>query len=195
MDISAGDAMMGEVSYCLGWDWNDTRCSHTYSLWDSKTQGEMYHIYLLAIACLIEDRLGEKAFVCGDITQGQCRKAVELANQYLKKPIRIPARCESERLLARIRKLPLTDMEKAAAFEYFYLGIRDMRFGDFERDNLGEVVMQAYWKQSWIPSSTPKKSVYTLLNRIITSYFVTVTGFRFLRTLRSIRKHINVTIQ
>ena len=37
--------------------------------------------------CLIEDRLGKKAFVYGNITKGQCQKAVKLANEWLEKPI------------------------------------------------------------------------------------------------------------
>ena len=87
-DPEAGDAMMGALPAWLGYDWEDERVNHTYSLWDDKTQGEPYHMYLLAVACLMEDRLGEKAFIHGDITLGQCRKAVELANRYLKEPIR-----------------------------------------------------------------------------------------------------------
>lgn len=56
--------MMGGLQWLLdiGDDMNsDGRFNQTYFLWDAKTQGEPYHLYLLAIVCLIEDRLGEKA--------------------------------------------------------------------------------------------------------------------------------------
>jgi hypothetical protein len=69
-------------------------------------------MYLLAIACLIEARLGEKAFVYGDITKGQCKKAVELANKHLKKPIDVPDRCDMERFYRRISKLQMSEKEQ-----------------------------------------------------------------------------------
>ena len=92
----AGDALMAVLPDYLDYDWEDedTRFNHCYGLWGNKTQGEPYHMYLLSIACLIEARLGYKAFVYGDITRGQCRKAVEMANEYLDMPIDIPDRCD-----------------------------------------------------------------------------------------------------
>ena len=36
-------------------------------------------MYLLAVCCMVESRLKDKAFVNGDITKGQLRKAVEIA--------------------------------------------------------------------------------------------------------------------
>lgn len=68
----AGDSMMGGLQWFLdsGDDTDsDEKFNQTYFLWDSKTQGEPYHLYLLAIACLIEDRPGEKAFVYTKIKQ------------------------------------------------------------------------------------------------------------------------------
>lgn len=61
---------MGALPAYMDYDWEEERFGCTY--WGAKTQGEPYHMYLLAIACLMEDRLGEKAFIYGDITQGQC---------------------------------------------------------------------------------------------------------------------------
>lgn len=78
VDPKAGDAMMSVLPEYTDYGRDHGRSCHIYSLWDAKTQGEPYHMYLLAIACLIEDRLGDKAFVHGDITLGQCRKAVDL---------------------------------------------------------------------------------------------------------------------
>ena len=50
-----------------------------YSLLGAKTQGYAHHLPLLAVCCLIQDRLGAQAFVYGDISAGQCRRAVEMA--------------------------------------------------------------------------------------------------------------------
>lgn len=80
-------------------------------MWGGKSQGELYHLYLLAIACLIEDRLKHKAFVYGDITYGQCVVAVDMANKYLEKKIVLPDRCVLECLYERISVLEFTERE------------------------------------------------------------------------------------
>lgn len=63
-DPYAGDAMLGVDDSCLS-------MGGTYSLWGRKSQGMPYHIDLLAIAALIEARLGRKAFTYGDIMLDQ----------------------------------------------------------------------------------------------------------------------------
>lgn len=146
VDPEAGDAIMGVLPAYLNYDWNDEKCRKVYSLWDAKSQGEPYHMYILAVACLIEDRLGEKAFVYGDITQGQCKKAVELANPYLKNPIRVPARCEKQRLYERISRLPLEDLEKVELFKALYLGVQEESFGNFMKEHFQASVLSEYWK-------------------------------------------------
>lgn len=152
-DVKAGDAIMGMLSSYLDYDEEDERFGHAYSIWGDKTQGEPYHIYLLAVACLIEDRLGEKAFVYGDITLGQCRKAVELANQYLEKSIHIPARCEMERFYRRIRELPLEEAEKLEIFERLYLGVQDESFYAFVRSHFPMSIMLERWKERFSKSN------------------------------------------
>lgn len=98
---NALDALLGLLPTDLNYDGEDAQFGQIYNVWGNKTQGEPYHIYLLAIACLIESRLGNKAFVYGDITRAQCKRAVELANIHLKEPIDIPARCDKERFWKR----------------------------------------------------------------------------------------------
>ncbi len=114
------------VPTCLdGYDWNDDKFSHNYSLWGAKTQGEPYHMYLLATARLIESRLGGKAYVYGDITMGQCDRAVRMANEYLDRKINTPDQCDLDRLLSRIDDLPLLEAEKLRLFAELYLGRQD----------------------------------------------------------------------
>ena len=143
----AGDAILGTLPAYIPSTGEDERCRHTYHLWGAKTQGETYHIYLLAVACLIEARLGEKAFIYGDITRGQCRKAVELANKYLEKPIDLPDRCDADRLFNRISKLDCSENEKLTIMELFYLGTKDSQFGEYMRQYFSEKAMEEYWKE------------------------------------------------
>lgn len=118
----AGDALLGALPAYISYEWDDDRFQHVYEMWGGKTQGEPYHIYLLAIAALIEARLGRKAFIYGDITRGQLKRAVELANQHLDVPIDVPDRCDMERFLKRVNELPLPDEEKSLVFGRLYLG-------------------------------------------------------------------------
>lgn len=145
VETDAGDALLGSVpSDILGDD--DWEYNSVYNLWGNKTQGEPYHMYLLAIACLIEERLGEKAFVYGDITRGQCKKAVELANKHLEEPINIPERCDTERLWKRLGKLPFNERERLTVFDYLYLGTKDAGFGEYIRSICPVHILDEYWK-------------------------------------------------
>src|SRR5699024_5912617 len=60
-----------------GWEQYEKRDFGEMQVFDGKTQGYPHHVYLLAIACLIESRLPEHAIVYGDISIGQMEKAVE----------------------------------------------------------------------------------------------------------------------
>ncbi|MDD5833458.1 MAG: hypothetical protein PUC98_08270, partial [Clostridiales bacterium] len=145
-DPEAGDAILGAFPAYLDYEWEDKKYSGVYRLWGNKTQGEPYHMYLLAVAALIESRLGKKAFTYGDITKGQFRYAVELANRYLKDKIDLPDRCDAKRLADRISELQLTEFEKARAFEEFYLGNKDAEFGEYIRSRYSATALNEYWR-------------------------------------------------
>lgn len=147
VESDAQDALLGALPAYLNYDWDDPRCNRNYDIWGSKTQGEPYHMYLLAIACLIEARLGEKAFVYGDITRGQCKKAVELANEHLQIPIDIPDRCDMERFYRRVSKLQFSEEEKFVIFNKLYLGKKDSKYGEYIRNKYTEDVCNKYWKK------------------------------------------------
>ena len=149
-DPNAGDAMLGVLSSYADHDWDDPLCSNTYHLWNGKTQGEPYHLYLLAIACLIELRLGKKAFVHGDITRGQCKKAVEMANAVLTNPIDMPDRCDMERHWKRVSVLPIPENEQLKCFINAYLGETNTAvFGEFIRHHFTESTLKEYWKKQF----------------------------------------------
>ena len=145
-DPDAPDAMFGMLPAYLHYSWQDEQFQQCYQLWDGKTQGQPYHMYLLAVACLIESRLGPKACVYGDITRGQCRKAVEMANKYLDKKIDLPARCDPELLLKRIKSFPISEMEMLKAYICLYLGTKDAAFGKTAREHFSESAFDEYWK-------------------------------------------------
>ena len=85
-------------------------------LWGNKTQGRPGHIPLLAIACLFADRFPEAVKIGGDITAGQCRAAVHLANQSLEHPIQTPVTCRAEALAQRLRRLNIPVTKQLSAF-------------------------------------------------------------------------------
>ncbi|MDO4537958.1 MAG: hypothetical protein Q4B54_07335 [Coriobacteriales bacterium] len=155
-EADAPDAVFAMVpAYLNGYEWNDDRFSHNYSPWDAKTQGEPYHMYLLAIACLIESRLGRKAYVYGDITKGQCDRAVRMANEYLDRKIDTPDQCDMNRLFLRIDGLSLSETEKLGLFVGLYLGRKDTDFGLYVRSHFSEEASDKYWAERFSEYQVP----------------------------------------
>lgn len=120
-----------------------------FRLFGNKTQGESYHVYLLAIACLVVDRLKDKAFVYGDITRGQCKMAISEANKVLNNHINLPVQCDTERFYARVSNLPLLEIDKIKIFEYFYLGNKDEDFGNELKKYFKEEDCMEFWESSF----------------------------------------------
>ncbi len=157
------DILFGVLPAFLDYDVNDPRFDFVYKKWGAKTQGEPYHMYLLSIACMIESRLGNKAFVYGDITRGQCKKAVEIANKILDDPIDIPDRCVMEKLLTRVNTLPISEAEKIEVFTSIYLANKGAEFGEMLRKSFSGTAFDKYWKKRF--------SSYTVLQRGFDSVF------------------------
>lgn len=78
-----------EGSYC-----------HVFS---DKTQGCPYHIPLLAVAMLVEDRFPKYAHASGDIDIHQAKQAQVFAKTVLKKEIALPLAVDAPRLFNRIQ--------------------------------------------------------------------------------------------
>ena len=142
INADAIDILLGQF---LEWDGENVP-PYCYYLWGNKTQGEPYHIYLLAIACMIESRLKGKVLVNGDITRGQCKKAVQLANRYLSEPIDVPDICDIQRLAERVSKFPMSESKQLEALEHFYLGTKDKEFGECIQRMFSEDAVDNYWK-------------------------------------------------
>jgi len=141
------DALYGVLPAYLNYSWEDPEFLHIYDIWGAKTQGEPYHMYLLAIACLIEARLGNKAFVYGNITRGQCIRAVEMANAVLEKPIEVPDRCDADKLYERVKTLPISEVEKMTVYVRFYMGKHNAEFGNYLRKHFSKDICDQYWKK------------------------------------------------
>lgn len=137
------DAILGAVPVLS----DEEREKHVFSIWgEDKTQGEPFQIFLLSVACLFEARLHEKIFTHGDITRGQLKKAVEIANKYLDSPIEMPDSCFPDRLAERIKKLNITTYDQISTLISLFLGTKDKVFGDCLRKYFSQEDLDAYWK-------------------------------------------------
>ena len=82
----------------------------------TRTWGGTYFVRVLAIMCLLESRLKEKVYIYGDIIKQDCESAVKMANQYLKEPIEIPARCDYNRLYEIVKTIDISEEENNAEY-------------------------------------------------------------------------------
>jgi len=119
----------------------------TASVFADKTQGYDYHQYILAIACLFEDRLKPYALVSGDISRGQMESAIQWANGILKKPVNISELANNEILLARIRKIASDEPAALSLFMEATLNEKDYQFGCFIRENFNKETIINYFSK------------------------------------------------
>lgn len=115
--------------------------------WGNKTQGEPYHMALLAIGCLLDDRLNGQAICGSDITYGQCEHAIKKANKILKKKIGMPLRCRMEDLYKRVRQLPIEPRQMLEAFDATYLGAKDERYYKFAAEHFSDEEQYLFIKE------------------------------------------------
>lgn len=118
-------------------------------LWDDKTQGHTYHIALLAIGCLVQDRLGDDALVHSDINAGQCRYAVEEANKYLDIPIHVPCQCDVEPWFERVGRVKLEGTDKVRLAVEMFIGREDNAFGKRLRSFFPHDLLIQYWTEEF----------------------------------------------
>ena len=90
-----------------------------------------YYIRILAILCFMESILKEKMFISSDIYKRECENAIAYVNQYLKKPIELPARCSFEKLYEIVKTIDIPEEEKLYLMENAYLGKIDLEYKNF----------------------------------------------------------------
>lgn len=113
--------MQDPIFYMMNDNQNKEINQYFMHCWDSKTDGLMGHVYLLAIALLIVDRLKGKALVTGNIEKDQVDLAIQIANCYLVNPIDKPDNYYKEKLEKRINKLKVSDSKKKELFDMLYI--------------------------------------------------------------------------
>lgn len=120
---------------------------HFHILWGNKTQGEPYHMGLLAIGCMAEQMLGAQAMVCGDITYGQCVHAAKLASEVLEEEIQPPITCRLQDLYERVQCFnELTEMERLRLLLSVYLENENDAYGTFLREHFSPDTLNTYWQ-------------------------------------------------
>lgn len=119
-----------------------------WQVWGNKTQGEPYHMVLLAIGCMAEQELGIQAIVDGDITYGQCVSAARLASELLETEIKPPIRCRWVEFADRVKKLKgLDDTGKLEFLMQYYLGRKDNNMGEYIRSHFSDDVILSFWQK------------------------------------------------
>lgn len=113
---------------------------HIVRIFDSKTQGHEYHLYILAIAMLIESRLPKYALVSGNIDYKQCVKAKEWADMHLSTPIDLPVRVDAERLLPRF-SLINNDIDKIEVLDKWLIADQEKKF---------EIIFNLFSRESFV---------------------------------------------
>jgi hypothetical protein len=93
-----------------------------YRLWGLNSVNAPYTTALVAIASLIEDRLGEKAFFKAVLDFVNVEDAVNLANKYLDTPISLPTVCNLERFIWRVSWRDIPDEDKFLEIRNYYIG-------------------------------------------------------------------------
>jgi hypothetical protein len=96
-------------------------------VFSDKTQGCPYHIPLLAVAMLVEDRFPKHAHASGDIDIHQAKQAQAFAKTVLKREIALPLAVDAPRLFKRVQSHFL-GKEALAHFERLFRGDSNSSF-------------------------------------------------------------------
>ena len=140
-------------------------------LWGDKTQGHPYHISLLAIGCLVQDRLGDDALVHYDINAGQCRRAVKIANKYLDQPIRVPFQCDIDPWFERISRVNMEDGEKIRIAVDLFIGRKNADFGEKLRSAFPNSLLMQYWEEEFANYNMKSKGFAWMLKDYLSMGF------------------------
>lgn len=172
-DKNAGAAILNVLPYCTKHDKDEAICNQAESYWGNKTQGYIYHAYLLGIACMMETRLKDKVFIYGDIKKEHCEFALDLINQFAKEPVDLPARCDFKRLYELVKPLEISDEDKLLLMEDTYLDDLDFDCGELIRKNFDKDSINLFWKNKFDKANL-KNNKY---NKALSNYIA--LGFDF----------------
>ena len=150
------DILLWEVSDHI----EEVQCPPCAWVWMAKTQGKTAHLYLLAIACLICHRFPDAALVSGDISAGQCRRAVEWANQYLEVPIDVPVTADINRLMPRLLACNLEEKDIIPALFCLTQQPKHGEVGASMRGSIPASVIESYYKERLKPDEHDPDRLY-----------------------------------
>lgn len=115
----------------------------TRDVFYSKTQGNPYHNYVLALAMLFETRLAPYVLAEGIITLGQAQKAKKWADRILSEPLEIPVLLSPEKLQLRLEKT-LHGLELIKAMNRVWIGDRQILFNHC-LDTFGQDLLEEWF--------------------------------------------------
>lgn len=84
--------------------------------------------------------LKDKMFISGDIYTQECEDAVGFVNQYLKKAIEVPARCNFNRLYEIVKTIDISEEEKLYLMENAYLGKINLTYKESIAEQIYELI-------------------------------------------------------
>lgn len=137
------------------------------NIWGGQTKGGDSHIYLLAVACLVVSRFPRAAMVSGDISVGQCRKAVRWANQYLTEPISLPVTGEMDKLLVRLRESSLSGEDLPEAFYQLADEAKGYQMGEFVRREFPPEELYGHYKKRLLPYRSGQRGFARIMNEYL----------------------------
>lgn len=105
--------------------WYKNRYARTegiLELWESKTQGFPYHLALLAVGIMLENRFPEHCDVFGDIDQSQSSAVIEWLEAVYGKPFLPPLCLDAQRLFRAMKAKHENHQDAIEAFGNFWRG-------------------------------------------------------------------------
>lgn len=113
------------------------------------THGEPYHLYLTAIATLLEHRFKDKIYVYGDVDREDCKDAVILLKEVLDEDIEILSNCDAKRFCKRIMKTSVSQVEQLTFLYNMCLAVYNVDYGDVLRENFDDAVLDEFFKEQF----------------------------------------------
>lgn len=113
-------------------------------VFSEKTQGEDYHLYILAVACLIESRLEGSAITFGDFDVSQAEFAVDWANSVLEKSIELPIITRYRDICERLKSgKPDSD----TIGDFYLVASESEGLSEFVADYFSEIEVASYYRE------------------------------------------------
>lgn len=104
-------------------------------LFYANTRGYTYHPYILAICCLIEQRLSGSAILRGTFDYMQAQKAIDWANSILDNPADLPIIVNYGKLYNRLKEI---SSGRVPIADFHYIAHKEKRMYEYLKDNFEE---------------------------------------------------------